>query len=55
MAYDISFTAPNNQLNLKSLLASVWHLYSVMSIGLVGYDLIMILAHTCVWEIDSTI
>ena len=44
MAYDINLTAPNNQLNFKSLLASIWRLYSNMSVGLVGYDLIITLA-----------
>ena len=28
MAYDVSFTAPNNKLNANSLLGYIWYQYS---------------------------
>ena len=40
MVHDINFTAPNNQLNFKSLLGYIWYLYSDMSDGVVGYDFV---------------
>ena len=38
LAYDIKSTAPNNQLNFRSLLGYNWYLYLNMSVGAVEYD-----------------
>ena len=39
MAYDANITAPNNKLNVKSLLDYIWYHDSDMSVGSIGYDI----------------
>ena len=38
MISDVSFTALNNELNVKSLVDFIWYHYSHMSVGVVGYN-----------------
>ena len=38
MAYDVSFTSSNNELNIKSLQDYIFHHYPYLSVDVVGYD-----------------
>ena len=49
MAYNVSFTSPNNKLNVKSFfLDCICHYYSDILLALSGMILIMVLVHVCV-------
>ena len=51
MAYYVSFTAPSNKLNDKSLSDSIWYNYSYLPAGAVGYDFAYVLV-LCLCEGD---
>ena len=54
MTYDVSFIAPNNKLNVASLLDLIWYRYSNVSFGVAGHDFDYALVCVCMAEIDST-